>query len=175
MACDITAGRLDVCKTSIGGLKAVYFINDGEVTEVFYDGTNTDAINEIAGTANAYKYDLKGTNSFEQTVNSSRENGTTFYEQSLKLTLNKLTMKDHKELKLLTYGKPQVIVEDNNGNLFYCGLKRGMEVTAGTIVTGTALGDASGYTLELKGEEPVPANFIVGTLATVGFTVVSGT
>lgn len=175
MACDITAGRLGVCKNSIGGLKAVYFINDGDATGVTYDVTNTDAISAVAGTPSAYKYDLKGTNSFDQTVTSNRENGTTFYEQVLKLTLPKLTMKDHKELKLLTYGKPQVIVEDNNGNFFYCGLKRGMEVTGGTIVTGTALGDLSGYTLELKGEEPVPANFITVSLATAGFTVVSGT
>jgi hypothetical protein len=84
-------------------------------------------------------------------------------------------MKDHKELKLLTWGKPQVIVEDNNGNFFYCGLKRGMEVTGGTIATGTNLGDASGYTLELKGEEPIAANFIDNTLTGAGFTIVLGT
>jgi hypothetical protein len=172
---DITAGRLDPDKNSVGGLKAVYFINDGDATGVTYDSTNTDAIDTVTGTPTAYKYDLKGANSFEQTVVSSRENGTTFYEQNIKLTLPKLTQKAHKELKLLTYGKPQVIVEDNNGNLFYCGLKRGMEVVGGTIVTGTALGDLSGYTLELKGEEPVAANFIDTTLTGAGFTVVVGT
>jgi hypothetical protein len=172
---DITAGRLDPDKNSIGGLRAVYFVNDGDATGVTYDATNTDAIDTVTGTPTAYKYDLKGANSFEQTVVSSRENGTTFYEQNIKLTLPKLTQKAHKELKLLTYGKPQVIVEDNNGNFFYCGLKRGMEVVGGTIVTGTALGDLSGYTLELKGEEPVAANFIDATLATAGFTVVLGT
>lgn len=172
---DITAGRLDPDKNSVGGLRAVYFVNDGDCTGVTYDVTDTDAIATVLGTPTAYKYDLKGANSFSQAVTSSRDNGTTFYEQTLSLTFPKLTMKSHKELKLLTYGKPQVVVEDNNGNFFFCGLKRGMEVTGGTIVTGTNLGDLSGYTLELKGEEPIAANFIDNTLTGAGFTIVLGT
>jgi hypothetical protein len=174
MACDISLGRIEPCKTSNGGLKAVYFVNEGDATGVTYDVTNTDAISAVAGTPSAYKYDLKGNSSFEQTINSSRENGTTFFEQTLNLTLKKLTVVDHKQIKLLSYGRPQVIVEDNNGNLFYCGLTHGMEVSGGTIVTGAAMGDLSGYTLVLTGQEPVPANFLSTSLSTAGFTVVSG-
>jgi len=174
MSCDISLGRIEPCKTSNGGLKAVYFVNWGDATGFTYDVTNTDAISAVAGTPSAYKYDLKGNSSFEQTITSSRENGTTFFEQTLNLTLKKLIV-DHKQIKLLSYGRPQVIVEDNNGNLFYCGVKHGMEVSGGTIVTGAAMGDLSGYTLVLSGQEPVPANFLTTTLTTAGFTVVSGT
>jgi len=92
----------------------------------------------------------------------------------LNLTLKKLSVVDHKQIKLLSYGRPQVIVEDNNGNFFYCGLKNGMEVSGGTIVTGAAMGDLSGYTLTLTGQEPVPANFISVSLTTAGFTIVTG-
>jgi hypothetical protein len=49
-----------------------------------------------------------------------------------------------------------------------------MDVSGGTIVTGAAMGDLSGYTLTLSGQEPVPANFISTTLTAAGFTVVSG-
>jgi hypothetical protein len=136
--------------------------------------TNTDAISAVAGTPIAFKYDLKGNSSFEQTINSSRENGTTFFEQTINLTLKKLSVVDHKQIKLLSYGRPQVIVEDNNGNFFYAGLRNGMEVSGGTIVTGAAMGDLSGYTLVLTGQEPVPANFISTSLTTAGFTVTSG-
>jgi hypothetical protein len=174
MACDITLGRVEPCKTSTGGLKAVYFINDGAVPEVDYDAVDTDVIIEISTSATAYKYDLKGNSSFEQTITSSRENGTTFFEQTLNLTLKKLSAVDNKQIKLLSYGRPQVIVEDNNGNLFYCGLKHGMDVSGGTIVTGAAMGDLSGYTLVLTGQEPVPANFINATLEAAGFTIVTG-
>lgn len=174
MACDLSLGRIEPCKDSVGGLKNVYFVNFGDMTGVTYNGTNTDVIDTVTGTPTAYKYALRGTNSLDQTITSSRENGTTFFDQSLKLTLKKLTARDHKEIKLLAYGRPQVVVEDNNGNLFMCGLEYGMEVTGGTIVTGAAMGDLSGYTLELKGMERVPANFLGDDLASVGFTIVSG-
>ena len=39
-----------------------------------------------------------------------------------------------------------------------------MDVTGGTIVTGGAMGDLSGYTLTLTGMEKVPANFLGDTL-----------
>jgi hypothetical protein len=174
MACEIALGRTEKCKDSTGGLKAVYFVNWGDMTGVTYDVTNTDAIATVLGTPSAYKYDLKGNSSFEQTITSSRENGTTFFEQTLNLTLKKLSVVDHKQIKLLSYGRPQVVVEDNNGNFFLAGLEHGMEVTGGTIVTGAAMGDLSGYTLTLSAQEQAPANFISTTLALAGFTVVSG-
>ncbi len=174
MACDLTLGRKEVCKDVIGGLKAVYFVNDGDATGYTYDVTDTDVIDAVAGSPVAFKYDLKGTSSFVQNIKSDRNNGTTYFEQVIELSLKKLTPQMNKELKLMAYGRPQVIVEDNNGNLFYAGLTRGMEVTGGTLVTGAALGDMSGYTLTLSGDEPVPANFIGVSLSTAGFTVTSG-
>jgi len=167
MACDISLGRLEPCKDSNGGLKAVYFVNWGDIgynTIVYGSGDQTDAIDEITGNPNTYRYELKGTSSFTQTITSSRENGTTFFQQELALTLKKLSIVDNKQIKLLAYGRPQVVVEDNNGNFFFCGLEHGMDVTGGTIVTGAAMGDLSGYTLTLTGMEPVPANFLLNGL-----------
>lgn len=174
MACDLSFGRLEPCKDSVGGLKAVYFVNYGDITGVTYDATNTDVIDAVAGTPVAYKYNLKGASTFTQNINSSRENGTTFFEQVLELTFKGLTIKDHKELKLMAYGRPVVIVEDNNGNLFLAGLEHGMDVTGGTIVTGGAMGDLSGYTMTLTGMEKAPANFLGDTLVGAGFTVTVG-
>jgi len=174
MPCDISLGRLEPCKTSVGGLKAVYIINENAITGVTYDATDTDAIATVTGSPSAYKYDLKGSSSFEQTINSSRANGTTFFTQTINLSLKSITAKDLKQIKLLAYGRPKVIVEDNNGKFFLTGLKNGMEVTGGTIVTGTAMGDLSGFTLTITGEEPVPANILVSSLTTTGVTVVVG-
>lgn len=174
MACDISRGRLEPCKDSAGGLRSVYFVNFGDVGAITYDVTDTDVITAVAGTPSAYKYDLKGDSNFQQDINSDRNAGTTFFTQTLTLTLKKLTKKDHKELKLLTWGLTHVIVEDNNGNFFVAGLKRGMDVTGGTIATGGALADMSGYTLTLTGEESVPANFLASDPTTAGFNVVVG-
>jgi hypothetical protein len=40
------------------------------------------------------------------------------------------------------------------------GLEHGADVSGGTIVTGAAMGDLSGYTLTLTGMETTPANFV---------------
>ncbi len=45
----------------------------------------------------------------------------------------------HKEIKLLSYGRPNIIVENNNNQYFIAGLVRGMDVTAGTISNGTPI------------------------------------
>ncbi len=174
MACDISLGRTEPCKDSVGGLNAIYFVNFGDLGAITYDTTNTDVIDAVAGTPSAYKYDLKGTATFTQNIQSDRATGTTAFEQVLEVTLKKLSIADHKEIKLLSYGRPHVIVEDYNGNLFIAGLEHGCDVTGGTIVTGGAMNELSGYTLTLTGMERVPANFLGDTLADVGFTVVSG-
>ena len=53
------------------------------------------------------------------------------------------------------------------------GLEHGAEVTGGTIVTGAAMGDLSGYTLTLTSQEKAPANFLDGTIASANFAVSS--
>lgn len=174
MACDLTAGRVEPCKDSVGGLKNLYFVNYGDLGAITYDTTNTDVIDSVADSPNAYKYEIKGASSFTQNIQSSRDTGTTAFEQVIEVTLKKLTVADHKELKILAYGRPHVIVEDYNGNFFLAGLEHGAEVTGGTIVTGTAMSDLSGYTLTLTAMERVPANFLGDTPTAVGFTVVSG-
>ena len=157
MACDLTKGRKEPCKDVVGGLKAVFFTDFGDYGTV----TQTDdEITDMDGTFTAWKYELKGNSSFEQTITSSRENGTTFFEQTLNLTLKKLSKEDNKELKLLAFGRPHVAVEDYNGNVFIMGLEHGAEVTGGTISTGAAMGDLSGYTLTLSAQELKPANFV---------------
>lgn len=174
MACALSLGRIEPCKDVVGGIQAVYFLNYQDLT-VTYDVTNTDAIDTLGSGLTAYKYELKGTSSFEQAITSSRDNGTTFFDQTLNLTLHKLSKQSHKEIKLMAYGRPIVIVEDRNGNFFVAGLEHGCEVTGGTIVTGAAMGDMSGYTLVLNGQEQVPANFLDGTLSAAGIsTIVTG-
>ena len=165
MSCDITHGRLEQCKDVIGGLQAIYILNYGEydpITDVSYT-VGTDEITAIALTTAGtpiYKFELKGTNSFETTITSSRENGTTFFEQVLAVTLKKQDVQTHKEVKLLTYGRPNIVVRTNANQFFIAGLARGMDVTAGTIGNGTALGDMNGYSLTFTGQEAVPANFL---------------
>lgn len=178
MSCDISLGRVTPCKDAVGGLDAVYFINQADLSyeDLTFDGTNTDVIASVTGSPVAYKWDLKGTSSFTQNIVSSRENGTTYFEQVLELTFTHQDIYTHKQVKLLAYGNPKVIVKDNNGNFFLAGAKHGMDVTGGTVATGGAMGDLNGYTLTLTGMEQAPAFFFDATtesgLTTDGVVIV---
>jgi len=162
MSCDIGNGVAEPCKTAVGGLDAIYIINYGDyaATDLTYDGTNTDMINDINGVSNVYKFDLKGANSFEQTVTSSRDNGTTFVEQTLTVNLKQQSAAKTKLVKLLSYGRPHIIVRTRANQYFLAGLERGMDLTTGVISNGTAMGDMNGYTLTFVGQENIPANFL---------------
>jgi hypothetical protein len=175
MACNLSAGRQEVCKESIGGIQGVYFIN---YTTGSYQFTASGSYDTFESTAPAglitklplnstlYYYQLKGNSNYTETVNSSRDNGTTFFSQQLVLNLKKLTNEMSTQLKLMAYGRPQVIVWTNNGDAFVAGLKLGMDVTAGTIQTGGGLGDLYGYSITFTGMEQYPAAWISGSTTT---------
>jgi len=163
MACALTTGRSLPCKSAVGGLKTVYFADYGTL------GTATISAGEItalSGTPSWYQYDIKGNSSLETTVNSSRENGTTFYTQTLNLTLTYLDKATQEEIKLLAAARPHVAIEDYNGNFFLVGLEHGAEVTGGSIVSGASMADLSGFTLTFEAMETAPAYFVTSTVIT---------
>jgi hypothetical protein len=163
--CDITNGRIEQCKDSVSGLKAIYFINYDDLSpdDVTYV-SGTDEINDwtpiAAGALQLYKYELKGANSFETTINSSRDNGTTFFQQTLTIQLKRQDVTTHKNVKLLAYGRPRIVVRTMTDQFFLMGLTQGADVTAGTVSSGSALGDFNGYNLTFEAMEVSPANFL---------------
>jgi hypothetical protein len=168
MACLLTSGRALPCKSSVGGLKAVYFADYGTLGDVTIVAGEITA---IAGTPEFYKYDIKGSSSLETAITSSRENGTTFYTQTLNLTLTTLDKATQEEIKLLSVSRPHISVEDYNGNFFLVGLEHGSEVTGGSIASGASMADASAFTLTFEAMEKSPANFTVSTVITANESV----
>jgi len=181
MSCELFIGRVEPCKDQIGGLKNVYFYYENPsylfdkigVTEIF---PKTNTITSVTGVTQLFKFELKANeNNLVSTINSDRNNGTTFFSQVLSLKLKRLDAMTTKHLKLLSFGKPYVIVETNNNQFISLGTYRGMEVTGGTVVSGGALGDHSGYTLTLTGEETAPLYFLNAADQSELLTVFSGT
>ncbi len=165
MACALTTGRSLPCKSAFGGIKKVYFGDFGGITALTVGADGE--VSTITGTQpDWYQYDVKGNSSLETTVTSSRENGTTFYTQTLNLTLTYLDAKTQNELQILAVGRPYVVVEDYYGNQFFCGFENGMECTGGTTVTGAAAGDLSGFTLTMEGLEETAPYFLASGLLT---------
>ena len=163
MACNLTSGRNEVCKESVGGLSGVYFVNFTGSLANITDGDSDALISTLPAGLTAYYYDLKGTSAYTETVNTSRENGTTFFSQELVLNLKKLTNEMTTQLKLMAYGRPQIFVHTMNGETLLVGQREGADVTGGTIQTGAAMGDLFGYSITFTGQEKFPAAFISGS------------
>jgi|TARA_R100000664_G_scaffold10000_2_gene16594 cellulase/cellobiase CelA1 len=176
MACNLTRGLLVDCKDQIGGLKKIFFTqsycSDIRASATF-NGTNVLQMDtagfanwDIYGgsTVNVYQYDLRpNLSSVTVNINSDPATGTTFFEQTLSLTLQKLSVAQTNELKLISYNRSQIFVLDNNDNVFLLGMDNGCDISGGTVVTGAAKGDMSGYTLEIRAEEKDPLIWLPAT------------
>ena len=164
MSCTITTGRGLSCKDSVSGLKAIYIINYDDISyeNIEFDATNTDEVEKWnpATQLTMYKYELKGANSMETTVNSSRESGTTFFETALNIQLKKQDVATHKTIKLLAYGRPRIVVRTMTNQFFLMGVEQGSDLIGGTISSGQNLGDFNGYSMNFQSQETLPSPFM---------------
>jgi hypothetical protein len=168
MSCEISHGRVEECKDSVSGLKSIYIINYDDLNEdnATFDTGTTDEEDELvswepAAPLSMYKYELKSTaNALNTTINASRDNGTTFFSQELVVNLKRQDVVTHKQVKLLSYGRPRIIARTMTDQFFMLGFAQGCDVSAGTIGSGAALGDFNGYQLTFTAEEELPPLFI---------------
>lgn len=164
MACAITKGRGVGCKTAFAGIKNIYILDYSSTIAALSDSNGTITLPTDAS-AEFFKFEVKGgQSSLETVVNSSRENGTTFYESTLNVTFQILDVETQEEIKLLNRGRAHYVVEmypNGAGVTKYLlvGKDNGAEITGGTIVTGAAAGDLQGFTLTAVATEVFPPFF----------------
>ena len=169
MACELTSGRLLDCKTSVGGIRTVLFMQVDD-----YIPTYASEVLTSITAATAYRYELqKATGSLSESISVSQENGTVFFENTLTIKLFKLTAAMRDELKLIVQNRLAVFVLDNNNSQWVVGEVNGAEITGGTSETGTALGDLNGYTLTITTQEREPMRS-AATYTTTPFDNVTG-
>lgn len=164
MACSLTTGRKVPCKSAVGGIKTVYFADYGTLGDATITAGEITALSGLS--IDWFQFDVKGNSSLETSINSSRENGTTFYESTLNLTLTFQDKATQEELKLIAHARPHICIEDYNGNYFLMGLEHGADVNGGTIVTGAAMGDLTGYTITAVAQETAPPYFVTASVIT---------
>ena len=167
MACNLTRGRLVDCKDVIGGIKTVYFtesycsdvrasatFGSGDTANTMTTGGFTDWDIVSSGKVNVMKYDLRpDLSSVTINLQSDPATGTTFFEQTLALTLQKQTAADSNQMRLIAYNRPQIFVLDTNNNIYLLGMDNGCDMTSGTVVSGAAKGDMPGYTFGFVAKE----------------------
>ena len=71
-------------------------------------------------------------------------------------------------MQTLAVSRPYAVVEDYYGNSFLLGLENGLELTGGTIVTGAAAGDLTGFTLTFEGMEEKAPYFLGAGVTAAG-------
>jgi hypothetical protein len=161
ITCTIASGRLRQCKNSVGGNKEFFL---GLLTD-FQSGVGEDADGRIdtLPTATIYRFEVDPTASslsMTSTTTASPDNGTVFYETAIVARLKKLSYADNKNLQNLTASQLVLFIRDNNNNIFMVGKDNGVDVTAGTMETGNAMGDMSGYTLTFTARETEMPKFL---------------
>ena len=163
MPCLMSTGRKLACKDAVGGVQKVFFADYGTLGTATISGGIVSTFS--SATYTLFQYDVKSASGLEQTITSSNDNGTTFFEQTLTLVLTKLDAATQVELAKVIATRPHVFVQDNNGNYLSVGMTRGCDVN-GTISTGIALGDLNGYSLTITGQEPLMAQFVAAAAIT---------
>jgi hypothetical protein len=164
MSCLTTAGFQINCREAIGGIKAIY-LGDYDT----FANSATIVANEVTAldTGSVYEFELpKHTGSFTEEAAISVENGTVYYTQTIVATFHGMSAERSLQLQNISKGRNVLWVLDNNDNLWMCGYKDGVQVTAFTTQSGTAKGDLSGYTITFTGEEKDKAYYCIVESAT---------
>jgi hypothetical protein len=173
MACDITSGRLDACKDSVGGLKNAYFIPYFENGWTYTDGVVTAF---DVGITEAFKYILVADeNTLEETMVSDKNTGTTVNTQVATLSLKRIGAATSNEIKLLAHSRPHIIIEDNMGNYQVVGIEDGCDITSSPKTTGGLKTDFSGYRPVFTSLEKEYAPILDATTITALLAIVSAT
>jgi hypothetical protein len=177
MSCVLTNGYTLGCRDNIGGVQEVYIgeYNADALTYSFTASNVIDAFGVATVSFYTFEHEIE-TGSYTENGVFSTENGTSFYEETLSITLHRLDATLRNQILLLAQNRDlRIVFIDNNDVTYIMGLTRGAVMSAGTAATGTAVADLNGYTLTFQSQEPQSAGILEDTLANTvtGITIVN--
>jgi hypothetical protein len=161
MACDLTNGRLlDDCLVGRAGIKTLFFAKLNDVRAA----TLTEAggeVTDITGTFSIHRFEMAdNVGSFEQAVNASQENGTSFVQQNISLTLFNILPADLADLNNLKIGRWVIWTLDFAGKMRMFGKNNGCTASGGSETSGAGAGDKKGLDMSFVAEENDYAPFM---------------
>lgn len=155
MACSQTLnGLVRDCETNIGGLKAVYFGNFGDIVKKTVSGdkiTAFDVVTEDAVMHGFYFKPGQATLNYEPQFNDAGE----YAGEQLVLGINFGRQDTTKRVQMNALSKAEcsALVLDNNGHYWWLGDKFPIVRTGGSATLGQARTDRNQYALEMTGHE----------------------
>lgn len=165
MSCDLSVGLASIgCKDNTGGITKIYLANAESVASITAASGTISAIT-MATDKLFYEFALpKFSGSFTENIKASAENGTVYYEQVITGSMRKMSVANRNLIKTLATANLVAIVADANGNHWYVGETRNLDLTEGSAATGTQMGDKNGYSFTLTGMEPAPAQLVTSSI-----------
>jgi hypothetical protein len=169
--CALTSGILKACQDAISGVDEIYVAKHSDATDTaptVVDGEIT-VISMALGTQ-FYKYEFEPETANAQSVLTlDRKVGSPAYDETVNIMLNYSTKEVANQLRLLAKNDLFVIVKQRDGDFEAYGFSKGLTLSSGTRLTGTALGERNGHELVLTGRETtlpykVSSSIIAGLL-----------
>lgn len=161
----LTNGVTKSCSNNAGGVNKIYIADYANLTTVAtgtasgYTGTWISGLT-MTGSTKFYEFQTnKNVCSYDENVAIDLKNGTTFFNQDVKLILSHRDTTKRDAIEKLVAGQKQlvIIVLDSNGNYWLFGQNEGAYVSTITGGSGIAKADANGYSIQFAAMEPSQA------------------
>lgn len=154
-----------------GGVKNVYIATFTGSAVYTFDAEGV--VNSYASGSTFYHFEADiETAAFNENINVSRENGTTFYESSVSIKMFNNDQKVRNLIKALGKAPLSILVEDNGGNYWLVGTETAARASEGSRGFGQAFGDFNGAMVTFSYKSPEPVPMVSGSL--VGTSIVLG-
>ena len=152
MACAISAGYTIDCRENVGGVKAIYIAEFGNITVNEVSGLVT-GITKATG-KKFYKFEVpRATANTSSNATASEENGSLFFTHQVVFPLNKRDATTRNIITTLAKAKIVAVTEDNDGKFRMFGKGQGLYLASTEAGSGTAMADRNGYNITLTGLE----------------------
>lgn len=157
----LTGAIAKSCSTNTGGIRKMFIADFENVSTITSSGSpaKISAIT-MSGATKFYEFEFnRNTSSFEEAVTVNLENGTTFFNQTVRLELARRESAKRDAIEKLVAGQKQlmIIVLDSNGLYWLFGQVEGAYATEITGGSGVAKTDKNGYSIAMTAEEPAQA------------------
>ena len=164
MACSTVLTGIALDCANAGGIKKVYIAPIADVSNVTVAAGAVTAITMI-NTKKFKEYSFrKNTASLTKTATKDDAAGTSFVTSEVALRFAKMDNAKRTEMQALLTGNVYVIVLDNNGEYWFLGYDSYCSASAATGESGTSLGDANQYTINLSTETVEFPQTVNGTI-----------
>jgi hypothetical protein len=150
-----------------GGLQYVLVSNFDDVSTSIDSSTGIATFDPSSNSAWKKYVPRKESSNFTETETGTPASGITSYNQVLTLVFAYNQSAKRNELKVLGQSEVRAVAVDRNGNAWLLGAEFGLDLTSGTIVSGTVPTDMNGMTVILAGNEREPMAIVPAATLTL--------